>query len=620
MLRNIISFILSIIIAIFPNLESVFNTDDIVDDLEYVNMVETGNFNITLKDRNGNTVYDNTFSDQTTETETDITIPAEYDARNDGIVTSVKNQASTGACWAFAAISAAETSALKKGLADSADYSEAHLTWFGLRSLSDNEDDPTHGDGIFCDSPYTDGGNWVRSVFALARWSGVQQEENAPFSGFPEAMGNYDESERYTSYAHLQNSQVIPEEDETGIKKAILENGSITVSYYHTPTFLNSSDNGTTYYQNRVTNTNHTVTVIGWNDNFSKDNFRYTPESDGAWLVKNSWGEYWGDGGYFWISYCDTSLSYFVTYDMESADNYDNNYQYDGFGYKGWAYITGETTMSMANVFTADSLEELKAVSFHTVQNDVDYTVSIYSNLDEDGNPTDGKLRTVQTGHLDYRGYFTVELDKPVTIKQGTRYSVVVNITVPEGYNACIPLEYPEGYDGAHERSYHGEEGQSYFTVGEDYSQWTDSVKEGYNNVCIKAFTDELKLTLKGDSLFSMSLGYLTGVRLNMKTDFILNQFHNNDAVYENGFVKLYNELGELLDSIEISFYADINDDGEVDTDDYELLRLMINAEIAYDDKEASAADLNFDQKLTKADLDLFEQYIKQQITGGNYE
>ncbi|MBQ8783692.1 MAG: hypothetical protein IJZ57_07980 [Clostridia bacterium] len=613
MIRTVISFLLSIIIAIFPPLANIINPHDIEQQLEIISVVDTVDFNIMLKDKDGNTVYDSEFSDQETPTPPDTVIPFSYDAREQGLVTSVKNQASTGACWSFAAISAAESSAVKSGFEDvnTVDYSEAHLTWFGLRSLSDNEADPTCGDGIFSDSPYTDGGNWMRSVFALARWSGAEKEENAPFNGFPEAMGNYGEENRYSSYAHLQNSKYISPDDETGIKQAIIDNGSITVSFYYSQSFLNYSDNGAAYYQKSVTNTNHTAVIVGWDDDFSKDNFKRAPERDGAWLVKNSWGEYWGTDGYCWVSYCDPSLSCFVTYEMESADNYDNIYQYDGFGYKGWAYITGENKMTMANVFTADSLEALKAVSFHTVQNDVDYTVRVFTLLDEDDLPTDGKLSAEKSGHLDHRGYYTVELDEPVPIKAGSRYSVVVSITVPDGYNACIPLEYPEGFDGAHNRSYSAEEGVSYFTVGDDYSQWTDSAQEGYNNVCIKAFTDEMQLALKGKSTFRMSLGYLTGVYLQMSTDYIINQFYNRDAVYENGFVMLYDTLGNLIDSLEISFYGDIDDDGEVNKNDYELLSLILKAEVFYDDKDAAAGDLDFDGTLSTADLKLLEEYIK---------
>ncbi len=613
MIRTIISFLLSIIIAIFPPLGNLINTDDIVEQLEFISMIDTVDFNITLKDQNGNTVYDSQFSDQSTPTEPDSTLPSRYDARESGLVTGVKNQASTGACWSFAAISAAETSAVKKNFADveNVDFSEAHLTWFGLRSLSENTDDPTCGDGIFSPSPYIDGGNWARSVFALARWSGAELEENAAFSGFPETMGDYPEEQRYASYAHLQNSEYISPDDESGIKQSIIDNGSITVSFYYSHSFLNFSDNGAAYYQKSVTNTNHTAVIVGWDDNFSKENFKRAPERDGAWLIKNSWGEYWGDGGYCWVSYCDTSLSCFVSYDMESADNYDNIYQYDGFGYKGWAFITGESKMSMANVFTADSLELLRAASFYTVQNDVDYTVSVYTHLDEDSLPTDGKPAYEKSGHLDHRGYYTIPFDEPIAISKDSRYSIVVSITVEDEYNACIPLEYPEGFDGAHTRFYSAEEGVSYFTVGDDYSQWTDSAAEGYNNICIKAFTDEMQLTLKGKSTFRMSLGYLTGVYVNMSTDYILNQFHNDDAVYENGFVKLYDTLGNMIDALEISFYADIDENGEVNTEDYELLRLILTAEVFYDNKKATAGDLNYDGKLTTADLKLLKEYLK---------
>lgn len=50
----------------------------------------------------------------------------------------------------------------------------------------------------------------------------------------------------------------------------------------------------------------HGVTIIGWDDNYSKDNFYYEkPEKDGAWLVLNAWGSNWGNNGTAWISYED---------------------------------------------------------------------------------------------------------------------------------------------------------------------------------------------------------------------------------------------------------------------------------------------------------------------------
>lgn len=76
--------------------------------------------------------------------------------------------------------------------------------------------------------------------------------------------------------------------------------------------------------------------VVGWDDNYSKDNFRdgVKPEKDGAWLIRNSWGDGTGsyyDQSYFWMSYETFSLSDTAwVFDFSANDGYDNNYQVDG--------------------------------------------------------------------------------------------------------------------------------------------------------------------------------------------------------------------------------------------------------------------------------------------------
>ena len=47
----------------------------------------------------------------------------------------------------------------------------------------------------------------------------------------------------------------------------------------------------------------HAVSIIGWDDNYSRDNFEEKPSRDGAFIVLNSWGESWGDNGCFYIPY-----------------------------------------------------------------------------------------------------------------------------------------------------------------------------------------------------------------------------------------------------------------------------------------------------------------------------
>lgn len=62
-------------------------------------------------------------------------------------------------------------------------------------------------------------------------------------------------------------------------------------------------------YRSKSVGTNgepHAVVIIGWDDNYSKDNFVYEkPENDGAWLILNSWGTDWANNGIGWISYED---------------------------------------------------------------------------------------------------------------------------------------------------------------------------------------------------------------------------------------------------------------------------------------------------------------------------
>ncbi len=53
----------------------------------------------------------------------------------------------------------------------------------------------------------------------------------------------------------------------------------------------------------------HTISVVGWNDNLSRYRFSngtgVLPQNNGAWLVRNSWGDNNTMGGYFWLSYED---------------------------------------------------------------------------------------------------------------------------------------------------------------------------------------------------------------------------------------------------------------------------------------------------------------------------
>ena len=87
------------------------------------------------------------------------------------------------------------------------------------------------------------------------------------------------------------------------------------ISYYSYGLYYRDRADGSgdsSYYFPYVTKRlNHTVEVVGWDDTYGAEHFVKKPQKDGAWLVKNSWGQkgYQGEGsGFYWISYEDGSL------------------------------------------------------------------------------------------------------------------------------------------------------------------------------------------------------------------------------------------------------------------------------------------------------------------------
>ena len=307
-----------------------------------------------------------------------------------------------------------ESNSILNGLntVDTADYSESHLAWYTYNPITDTNSS-MYGDGntltgitppsnIFYPSgvsqtlnAYDAGGSALSAIFTLATWSGAETESAAPFTAdtlsdeqqMINTMKSNGESLRYNSYAHLQNADCLDNSSRDTIKKAIMNQGALNVSlYYDSVGFETGTNSGKSYYQTKLTGkkaiqaANHCVTLIGWDDSYSKNNFNAgsRPSSNGAWLIANSYGSDYNDNGYFWVSYEEPSLSDIYTMAAESTANYENIYQYDGNGWSnGTAFPSSDITG--ANVFTSGSSfeETLNAVSFYTMTDNQKYTVKI---------------------------------------------------------------------------------------------------------------------------------------------------------------------------------------------------------------------------------------------------
>ncbi len=440
------------------------------------------------------------------------TLPASYSSSADvnwtfevekDYVTAVKNQNPYGTCWAHTAISVAETSYIMNMQAtnptintDTVDFNEYHLVHYMYNTPAD----PL---GLFggdynyinTDDYLNQGGNCELVMYVFANWIGASGDTD--FSA-GDVGGDNSDAFGYEDIAHLENGYILTMPDMTTdtyqadmdvVKQMIMEYGSVAASYYSGS--AGGDEFSGYYYYPYESGTNHAVTIVGWDDNISASSFNTAPAGDGAWLVKNSWSDYGDFGGYFWLSYYDKSIeSNAYVYDFTSAENYDNNYQYDG---AVGGYYSGYFEQScQANAFVADSDESLEAVGFYTLDVNVDYEIRIYRNLADGAAPNTGDLVLTQSGSEIYAGFHTVELSKAVSLNKGERYAVVVTLC-KEGKYVNVAFDRTTSWGWISFCSF-AKAGESYFGYNVDWLSDLNPSNTTYasgTNVRIKAFTNE---------------------------------------------------------------------------------------------------------------------------------
>ncbi|MDR0846094.1 MAG: C1 family peptidase [Lactobacillales bacterium] len=219
-------------------------------------------------------------------------------------------------------------------------------------------------------------------------------------------------------------------------------NGKITVTYRDKP------------YTTNVFGSNHQVTIVGYDDNYSADNFNpeVRPASNGAFLVKNSWGTSAHDGGYFWLSYEAGTLAvndimsfqlgahtdHKVAQNSQAAAGYDVEAN-AADEYTGKAFIAETFDAAIKDRFVTDvnvslagenSTYKLSVIDgdlnlgtpIQDEKADMDF-VAPYSNLNQN------VVKTV-TGSTKFAFEHKVPLN--YNFKAGHKYTVVVEETAPD--------------------------------------------------------------------------------------------------------------------------------------------------------------------------------------------
>lgn len=442
-------------------------------------------------------------------------VPANYEPET-GSLPLTRSQSPYGSCWAHSAMALAEIDMMKhSGVSrDDADYSELHLAYFSYNGAVSDPLGGLEGDANFrTDGSFMGGGNISLARNVLTNWVGAADEDTAPYPhtelSDEELKALVPKDSAFSDVAHLQNVfRVNLKKNADDAKRMIMEYGGIGVSYYdlsEDSRYYNKGNN--CYYQNvEEGTTNHAVIAVGWDDNFSADNFTIHPDGDGAWLIRNSW-----DAGrdtdsrsiytYFWLSYYDASLSEAgYAFDFEDADNYHHNYQYDG-GMETQSFsITpdADSKVCIANTFTAKAYEggeRLEAVGIAFEEAQVPYSISIYTNLQDENDPESGTLAVdaVTSGTSAWAGFYTVSLNNPVNLVSGESFSVVVELkpSLGSGSNSVgAAYEYPRNKDNTKNPWYEckvaAKQGQSFYNCG---NEWKDFGAEKNANLRIKAYT-----------------------------------------------------------------------------------------------------------------------------------
>ena len=385
--------------------------------------------------------------------------PASYDLRAQGMLTDVRDQNPYGTCWAFATMASLESGILgREGLAT--DFSENNLA--NLHGWDYNG--------------FIEGGNATMAMAYLTRWGGPVNETDDPY---PAIAG----SVALAPVRHVQRVVWIPGKtdslDNDAIKEAIMEHGALFATYCHSSSYYNPSTSS--YHYTGKSPANHAVAIVGWDDGYPASNFAVRPSGNGAYLVRNSWGASWGNGGYFWVSYFDKVFARSTMYAFSSAeptDNYGKIYQHDQLG-----MVSAFSVNWGANVFTATDADSIAAVGFYALAPNTGYSISIYTRC-QAGRPTSGTCALTQSGTIPEPGFTTIPLSSVVPVTSGSRFSVVLRLTTPGyGYPHAIEYAYTGITSGATASS-----GQSFYSS--NGSSWTDLTSwNSTANLCIKAYT-----------------------------------------------------------------------------------------------------------------------------------
>ena len=548
----------------------------------------------------------------------------------------VKNQMGTEECWAFTTNTLLETN-LKLRNNETIDFSERYLDYATSRTFLGNEINES-GFG----REVGKGGNVGIALPFYVSGKGPILEEEMPFENnenkialseiegkepvkkinsyktFPTLFKTRNGNQTiYTNGGDITYTQSEVNEIRNEIKEHIVKYGAVSAVTFGDASniygFSQTNGNRVSYYCDDDSKIiNHQVTIVGWDDNYAISNFNsnHRPTKPGAYIVLNSWGENWGENGYYYVSYEDVWIEAGVYGIEEIVDiNYDNIYQHDEYGLSSVINTSNNVKVVYgANVFERNSAqnERVTEIGLFAFEN---MTCEIYINPNN-GNLNKNELvkvtNNIKTIHP---GYQAIPLDIPIAL---TGDNFVVAVKYISETEARIPIEYR--MSSGFWKNVTSNLGESFWSL--DMNLWSDLISSGVNNanICIKAFTEEYEgIQLKEYEIDGN--GYIYKIEPGttaeqVKSNIITNEnisFYNknNQSISENTIIGTGMKARIGTSDYILVVTGDTNGDGRISVIDLSAIKLHSIGKTNYilTGPYFRAGDMNYDNKINIIDV-----------------
>ncbi len=433
-------------------------------------------------------------------------LPTVFDLRDwNGIdyVTSVKSQIG-GTCWTHGAMAAMEGNLMMTGAWEAAgeagepDLAEYHLDWWnGFNEHWNGDADPPAGGGLTVHM----GGDYMVTAAYLARCDGAVRDVDGQSFDVPPPF--YESGFHLYYPRHIEWFTAGPDlSGIDGIKQRLMEEGVIGTCMSYNGAWIEDF----IHWQppDSEEPPNHAIAIVGWNDTLQTQ-----APLPGAWLCKNSWGEGWGLGGFFWISYYDRWAGQepqmgAVSFREVEACRYDGVYGHD---YHGWR-DAAEDLHSVMNAFGIVQDQMLESVSFYTTEDSTSWEITLYYHMQ--GGGLSGQAASLG-GWFERRGFHTVDLPAPFPAQAGD--SLYAALELDRGGYAYDRTSDIPVLLGAQYRvivTSAASPGESFFRESasgawQDFQGYGGNPYPGTGNFCIKLLMRDCGMIVSGPSAVTIA-------------------------------------------------------------------------------------------------------------------